>query len=107
MSETLSRVVDLVQAGEVRVSAHGYDEISDDGILAGEVIAGIAAAVGCAMKSIRALFMALPLKPLSPISTYCSPATLQAGHAVVAVPGLPVLARATSAAVIRSESVRS
>ena len=45
MSETLLRVVDLVQAGEVRVSAHGYDEIAEDGILAGEVIDGVAAAV--------------------------------------------------------------
>ncbi len=45
MSEMLVRIVDLVRAGEVRVSAHGYDEIAEDGILAGEVIDGIGAAV--------------------------------------------------------------
>src|SRR3989442_7360528 len=45
MSETLRRIVDLVRAGEVRISAHGYDEIAEDGILAGEVIDGIEAAV--------------------------------------------------------------
>ncbi len=45
MSETLVRIVDLVRAGEVRISAHGYDEIAEDGILAGEVIDGIEAAV--------------------------------------------------------------
>ena len=38
MSETVARIVDLVRAGEVRISAHGYDEIAEDGILAGEVI---------------------------------------------------------------------
>jgi hypothetical protein len=45
MSETLVRIVDLVRAGEVRISAHGYDEIAEDGILAGEVIDGVQAAV--------------------------------------------------------------
>ena len=45
MSETLARIVDLVRAGQVRISAHGYDEIAEDGILAGEVISGIEPAV--------------------------------------------------------------
>ena len=45
MSETLGLVVDLVRRGEVRVSAHGYDELAADGILAREVIDGIQAAV--------------------------------------------------------------
>jgi hypothetical protein len=45
MSETLARIVDLVRIGEVRISAHGYDEIAEDGILAGEVIDGVEAAV--------------------------------------------------------------
>ncbi|MGH7309524.1 MAG: hypothetical protein ACREK6_12580 [Candidatus Rokuibacteriota bacterium] len=45
MSETLARILDLVRAGEVRISAHGYDEIAEDGILAGEVIDGVEAAV--------------------------------------------------------------
>lgn len=38
MSETLDRIVDLVRLGEVRIAAHGYDEIAEDGILAGEVV---------------------------------------------------------------------
>ncbi len=45
MRETLRRVVDLVQRGEGRISAHGYDEMAEDGILAGEVFGGVAAAV--------------------------------------------------------------
>jgi hypothetical protein len=45
MSETLRLVVDLVRREEVRVSAHGYDELAADGILAGEVIGGVQAAV--------------------------------------------------------------
>lgn len=45
MSDTLRRVVDLVQHGEVQISAHGYDEMAEDGILAGEVIERVGAAV--------------------------------------------------------------
>ena len=41
MSETLTRIVDLVRVGEVRISAHGYDEIAEDGMLAGEVVDGL------------------------------------------------------------------
>ena len=44
MSETLRLVVSLIQRGEVRVSAHGYDELAADGILAREVIDGVQAA---------------------------------------------------------------
>jgi hypothetical protein len=40
MSGTLHRIVELVQNGEVRISAHGYDEMAEDGILAGEVLSG-------------------------------------------------------------------
>ena len=45
MSETLRLVVDLIQRGAVLVSAHGYDELAADGILAREVIDGAQAAV--------------------------------------------------------------
>jgi hypothetical protein len=45
MSDTLRRIADLVRGGEVRISAHGYDEMAEDGILAGEVIDGVGAAV--------------------------------------------------------------
>jgi hypothetical protein len=45
MSETLARVRLLVSQGEVLVSAHGYDELEADGILAVDAFAGIATAV--------------------------------------------------------------
>jgi hypothetical protein len=45
MSETLRLVVGLIQNGEVGISAHGYDELAADGILAREVLDGVGAAV--------------------------------------------------------------
>ncbi len=45
MNGTLSRIVDLVKNGDVRISAHGYDEMAEDGILAGEVVDGAETAV--------------------------------------------------------------
>ena len=45
MSDTRRRIADLVQGGEVQISAHGYDEMPEDGIFAGEVIDGVAAAI--------------------------------------------------------------
>ena len=41
MSKTLERVRQLVAEGSVRISDHGYDELAADGILAGEVLAGV------------------------------------------------------------------
>jgi Domain of unknown function (DUF4258) len=37
----LDRIRELVVAGAVRVSEHGYDELSADGILSTEVLAGV------------------------------------------------------------------
>jgi hypothetical protein len=45
VSDTLRAVVSLVRRGEVRISAHGYDEMAEDGILAGEAIDGVSDAV--------------------------------------------------------------
>lgn len=45
MSETLRLVVGLIENGDVRISAHGYDEMAEDGILAREVLDGVQAAV--------------------------------------------------------------
>ena len=45
MSITLERIRRLVQDGAVRVSEHGYDELSADGIFARDAIAGIADAI--------------------------------------------------------------
>lgn len=44
MSDTLRQVIALVQDGHVRISAHGYDEMIEDGILAGEALEGVRAA---------------------------------------------------------------
>jgi hypothetical protein len=41
MSRTLQQIMELVERGEVRVSAHGYDELAADGILAQSVIEGV------------------------------------------------------------------
>ncbi len=45
VSDTLRTIAALVQRGEVRISAHGYDEMAEDGILAGEAIDGVMDAV--------------------------------------------------------------
>ena len=41
MSETLESVRRLVTAGEVRISEHGYDELSDDRIPVKDVLSSI------------------------------------------------------------------
>ena len=38
VSHTFERVRALAAAGDVRISEHGYDELAEDGILAGEVL---------------------------------------------------------------------
>jgi hypothetical protein len=45
MSETFRLILHLIERGEVRVSAHGHDELAQDGILVREVMAGVAEAV--------------------------------------------------------------
>ena len=45
MSNTFERIQRLAQEGEIRVSEHGYDELSADGNSAREAISGIANAV--------------------------------------------------------------
>ena len=42
MSGTIDRIQRLVSAAEVRISGHGYDELSADGLTVREIIAGIA-----------------------------------------------------------------
>ena len=41
MSTTFDKVRALVQRAEVRISDHGYDEMSDENILARDVLAGV------------------------------------------------------------------
>jgi hypothetical protein len=45
MSETFRQVTGLIRDGQVLISAHGYDEMAEDGILAAEAIDGAATAV--------------------------------------------------------------
>jgi hypothetical protein len=45
LSKTFDRILQLVQAGSVRISEHGYDEMAADDILARDVIRGVAAGV--------------------------------------------------------------
>ena len=45
MSKTFQQVLELVARGEVRISAHGYDELAEDGILARDVMTGLSEAV--------------------------------------------------------------
>lgn len=41
MSKTFQQIVDLISRGEVRISAHGYEELAEDDILAKEAVAGV------------------------------------------------------------------
>jgi len=45
LSETLAAVKALASTGEVRISDHGYDELSEDGILVRDILDGVADAV--------------------------------------------------------------
>lgn len=45
MSLIFQNVLALLSRGEVRISAHGYDELADDDILVKDVIAGVGEAV--------------------------------------------------------------
>ena len=44
MSTTLARIQVPAARGEIRISAHEYDELAADGLLAGALIAGLAEA---------------------------------------------------------------
>jgi hypothetical protein len=41
MGDTLQRVRELVRAGMVKISEHGYDELAADGISAREIVDGL------------------------------------------------------------------
>lgn len=44
MSQTFQRALELIERGEVRISAHGYDELAEDDILVKDVMANVAEA---------------------------------------------------------------
>jgi hypothetical protein len=41
MSQTFEQIRKLVEHGQVQISAHGYDELINDDLLAREIIAGV------------------------------------------------------------------
>lgn len=41
MSTTFDRIRALVQSGDIRISDHGYEEMSDENIMARDVVAGV------------------------------------------------------------------
>ncbi|MFP3897570.1 MAG: DUF4258 domain-containing protein [Anaerolineales bacterium] len=45
MSRTMQRVEALIARGEIRISAHGYDELAADDILVRDIVRGISEAV--------------------------------------------------------------
>lgn len=45
MSRTLEQVIDLIDNEKVRISAHGYDELSADSIAVRSIFAGVREAV--------------------------------------------------------------
>ena len=45
MSQTFEKIRELVGQGQVQISAHGYDELANDDLLAREIIAGVSEAV--------------------------------------------------------------
>jgi len=45
LSETFERILRLVEAGSVRISEHGYDELVDDQIYVRDVVEGVTEAV--------------------------------------------------------------
>jgi len=42
LSDLLRQINDLISAGEVRISEHGYDELAEDELTARELLAGVA-----------------------------------------------------------------
>ncbi len=45
MSQVFQQVLDLIEQGEVKISAHGYDELAEDDILVRDVVTGVRKAV--------------------------------------------------------------
>jgi hypothetical protein len=45
MSDTLEKILRLIRQGDLKISEHGYDELTDDGIQVRELVSGTEYAV--------------------------------------------------------------
>jgi hypothetical protein len=45
MSNTLKRIIELVERKDVKISDHGYDELAEDGIFVKDVLLGVKKAI--------------------------------------------------------------
>lgn len=45
MSNTLKRIIELVERKDVKISDHGYDELAEDGIFVRDLLLGIKEAI--------------------------------------------------------------
>jgi len=45
MKKTFSKILELIENNEVKVSAHGYDELAEDGILIKDVLVNVKDAI--------------------------------------------------------------
>ncbi len=45
MSSTLQKIAQLIEAGQVLISDHGYDELADDDIRVRDIVAGVEQAI--------------------------------------------------------------
>lgn len=45
MSNTLKRIIELVERKDIKISDHGYDELAEDGIFVKDVLLGIKEAI--------------------------------------------------------------
>ena len=45
MSCTLERILQLIEAGDLKISEHGYDEIAEEGLLVRDILSHVSEAV--------------------------------------------------------------